>query len=99
MPVSPAIILSTGPRTATSWRNTWTGLWCRLRIEFSRVQKKAASEIGSEAAKSRPRLLVLRQHTNDCHHPKVLVREDVAVVDEVSDVHAAEVHEQLDLRG
>src|SRR4029077_5485369 len=46
----------------------------------------------------RPALWLL-VHMDNRHHPQVLMREDVAVINEVSDVHPAEVHEQLHLRG
>src|SRR5215467_2968346 len=35
-----------------------------------------------------------RKHANDRHHPVVFVAEDVAVIDEVSDIRTPEVHAQ-----
>src|ERR1700732_4953420 len=42
--------------------------------------------------------VVARVHPDDRHHAVVLVAEDVAVIDEVADVRAAEVHAHLDAR-
>lgn len=38
-------------------------------------------------------LFVFRLDPNNRHHAKVFVREDVAVINEVSNVHPPEVHE------
>src|SRR5579864_3911780 len=39
-----------------------------------------------------------RQHADNRHHAQILMREDVAVIDEVSNVRTTEVHKHLDLR-
>src|SRR5580700_10959584 len=36
--------------------------------------------------------LLLLRHTNRCHHPAVFMREDVAMVNEISNGRSAEVH-------
>src|SRR5215475_6749238 len=37
-------------------------------------------------------------HSNNRHHAEVLMGEDMAVINEVADVHAAEIHQQLNIR-
>src|ERR1700674_5403756 len=39
-----------------------------------------------------------RKNANDGHHPIILVPETVAVIDEISDIHAAEIHAHPDAR-
>ena len=70
-------------------------------------KRKAAPKIFFEAASiaipqveffATGKFLLLGVYADRLHHAEILMRENVAVIDEVADVHAAEVHQQLDLR-
>jgi len=37
-----------------------------------------------------------RKNSDDCHHSIIFVSENVAVIDEVPDIHAAEIHAHFD---
>src|ERR1700730_7567270 len=39
-----------------------------------------------------------RQHAHDGHHAVILMPEDVAVIDEITDIRSAEVHADSDAR-
>src|SRR6516165_10368675 len=53
------------------------------RATSRRVTSRRATALGADALNP--------------HHAKVLMSEDVAVEDEIADVHSAEVHKHLDL--
>src|SRR5260370_689941 len=73
----------------------------RLGSKKKRLQGFCSEAAFPDAAlKKQPRrsqrsALVFWQHSDNRHHAKVLVGEDVAVIDEVSNVHPTEVHQQL----
>ncbi len=66
-----------------------------------RKSKKAASELRLKPQSAMPRpeaasasaALRFRVHLDNPHHAQVFMIEDVTVIDEVSDIYPAEVHE------